>query len=95
MKFKKEDLKELLYCRIGEENDDGFTLIEDEMTEHNRWSISHSIVFKYDGKYYSSWYTVGATEYQDERPWEYEPDEIECDEVVPKEKTIMVYVPKE
>lgn len=45
-----------------------------------RWSIIYEIIFEYEGKFYSTHYSGGATECQDEQPWEFE-EEVECVEV--------------
>lgn len=62
---------------------DADKIIEDTIVETTRWSIIHEIVFEHEGKFYSAVYSVGATEIQDESPWEYE-DEVECTEVEKK-----------
>ena len=88
MKFKKDYLLDVLWGDQG-------IILEDKIIEHSRWSVVHSLVFKTDdeeGKYYSSIYSVGATESQDESPWEDEGDEIECSEVVPVHKTVIEYM---
>ncbi|MCL1696387.1 hypothetical protein [Lysinibacillus sp. BPa_S21] len=63
----------------------------DEITDTSRWSVHHRIIFKHDGKFYEAYYSEGATEMQDERPWEYE-DEVECDEVELKEVKVVKWV---
>lgn len=80
MKFKKEFLQDM----------EGET-IEDVMIEHKRWAVVHRRVFKHEGKFYITRYHVGATESQDESPYENDPDLIECNEAVPVEKTVIVY----
>ena len=55
-------------------------VIVDKIIDMSRWSIIHEIVFEDNGKFYQTTYSEGATECQDERPWEYE-DEVECYEV--------------
>ena len=67
-------------------------IISDEIIDTSRWSVIHELIFNYNGKIYSTSYSVGATEQQDERPWEYD-DWIDCVEVAAVEKTITVYVP--
>lgn len=58
-----------------------FNAIENKIVERTRWSLIHEIVFKdLDGKYYHTTYEDGATEMQEEAPWEYD-DEVECIEV--------------
>jgi hypothetical protein len=66
----------------------------DEITDTSRWSIHHRIIFAYQGRFYQAFYSEGATEMQDERPWEYE-DQVECVEVELKEVKIKKWVVKE
>jgi len=63
----------------------------DEIIGTTRWSVLHTIVFEYEGKFYQTEYSIGATEQQDEGPWEYE-DEVECVEVEEKEVTVTKWV---
>jgi hypothetical protein len=89
VKFNKRDLEELL------EDDHGdFKKIKCDMVDKTRWSIVNELVFQYKNEFYKTTYSYGATESQDERPFEYDPEEIECEEVYPVQKTITVYVPK-
>lgn len=69
-------------------------LIEDDIIDTTRWSIVHEIVFENNGKFYMTTYSEGATECQDERPWEYD-DEIECTEVELKEVKVKKWIPVE
>ena len=69
-------------------------LIEDNIIDTTRWSIVHEIVFEDYGKFYMTTYSEGATECQDERPWEYD-DEIECTEVELKEVKVKKWIPVE
>ena len=88
MKFNKEFLKGIA------EDDYDMTIVKvihNDIVDTTRWSIVYEVVFKFDNKFYKTHYSVGATESQDERPYEYDGDEIECVEVVPVEKTITVY----
>lgn len=79
---------------LVDELDLPWTAIYDEITDNSRWSIYHKIVFEDDGKFWSTSYSVGATECQDERPWDYE-DKIECYEVELKEVMKTEWVVKE
>ena len=54
--------------------------IEDRIIDNSRWSIHHEVIFEYEGKIYRAYYSVGATELQDEGPWEYD-DDVVCTEV--------------
>lgn len=64
--------------------------IEDTIIEKRRWSSIHEIVFKYEDKFYKTWYSCGSTEMQDERAWD---DEVEvaCVEVRRITKTVEVW----
>ena len=69
-------------------------VIKDEIYDTGRWSNYYKCVFKIGDKYYSTEYSVGATEMQYEPPYEYDGEWIEVIEVVPKEVTVIKYVPK-
>ena len=84
--FKREMLQELT-DGFGDEAE----IIKDEVIEHTRWSVVHELIFKKDDKFYVSHYSIGATENQDESAYEYDDAEIECTEVFPVEKTVIVY----
>lgn len=68
--------------------------IVDNIIDTTRWSIIHEIVFEDNGKFYMATYSEGATECQDERPWEYE-DEVECEEVELREVKVKKWMPVE
>ena len=57
-----------------------FTLLEDKITSHGRWTVTHCVIVQRntDLKYFRSYYSVGATESQFE-------------EVIPVQKTITVF----
>ena len=85
MKFKKEFLQDVI--------DDDDVIVLNEIIDRSRWSVQYRTVFPYDGKFYETYYSVGATEYQEEHPYEFDPEEIECREVIPTEVTSIVYLP--
>lgn len=64
-----------------------YRAITNKIIDTSRWSIIHEIVFEDNNKFYQTTYSVGATECQDESPWEYD-DIIECDEVELREVKI-------
>jgi len=68
-----------------------FAIIEDKIVGKRRWSIEYEIVVqrKSDGKYFKDGYRRGATEGQDERPYEY--SEPNFTEVFPVTKTYIDY----
>ena len=78
-KFSKDYLRNELDLPYG--------AILDKIIDTTRWSIIHEIVFEDNGKFYQTTYSEGATECQDERPWEYK-DTIECYEVELREVKI-------
>lgn len=87
-KFSKQFMQDVANKEYG----DGIEVMVDELCDTSRWSNHYYLVFKYEGKYYSSNYSRGATEQQDESPYEYDGDEIEVDEVKPTTKTVIEYV---
>jgi len=88
MKFSKKFLQETVY------GDTDAEVVEDKIIDHRRWSLDYEMVFKHKGRYYRTYYSKGATEIQDESPFENEPDEIEVPEVVRIRKVSHVWVEK-
>lgn len=70
--------------------DKDIKILENTIIEHNRWDVTHRIIVQIGQLIYESFYTVGATEHQDEGPWEMT-KEVIFDLVVPVEKTVTVY----
>lgn len=89
MVFEKKELQKMAY---GES--ERLEVVEKAISDSSRWSICYSVVFKDNetGKHYASYYSVGATECQDESPYEYDNDEIECEEVELKEVLVKQWV---
>lgn len=71
---------------------DDFKEISDEIVGTRRWSNDHEAVFQRisDGKFFSVSYSRGATESQDEKPFEYDKEAV-FSEVFRVEKTVIVY----
>jgi hypothetical protein len=67
-------------------------VVDDEIVSTGRWSIHHLLTIKMNDKYYQTEYSVGATESQDERPWQYK-DVVEFTEVQKVTKTVEVFEP--
>lgn len=93
-----EDIFELIQCikdsghkltLIGRKN--GFETVESNIVDTSRWSIINDIVIKRksDGKFFRDEYSVGATESQEESPYEY--SEPNFSEVFPVETKVIVY----
>jgi hypothetical protein len=88
--FKKEDLLEVL-----DDSSEGLEKVSDTITGKSRWSLNHALVFreKATGRHFSVGYSEGATEQQDEGPWEHDPDDVEVTEVRPVQRTVTAYEP--
>ena len=86
--FKKEDLISAL-----DGASEPLQEVWYELVDTSRWSNIYELVFKdvESGLYYQTTYSVGATECQDESPFEYDPDEIECSQVEQVEKVVKVW----
>lgn len=86
MKLTKEEGRSIVY-----DDHEDWTKIEETTEGTGRWSIHYSGVFRYkcNGKYYCLTWSVGATEGQDERPFDYEDPELR--EVKQVEKTVKVW----
>ena len=100
MKVTNEQARDLLELfRVGDNTSDweGFSvkveLIQEELIDTSRWSHIHERVYKDldSGKFYATTYSTGATECQDETPYEYDGEIIEFDEVVPVEVVKIEY----
>ena len=81
-KFPRSTLRHIL--------DSGEGQVSDKIVDHARWSVEHELVFTHLDRYWRTSYSVGATESQDEQPWEYE-EEVDCVEVRPVEKKVIVF----
>lgn len=69
-------------------------IIEKNITTTTRWSVYYDVVFEIEGKFYATSYSVGATEMQDESPYEHSGEWEEVTEVEPTEVMTIMYVPK-
>lgn len=67
-------------------------ILEDKIVDTGRWSIHHELTVRIGDKFYQTGYSVGATEYQEERAWEYD-KEVEFTEVRKVEKLVTVWEP--
>lgn len=85
--FPAERLRDVLYEEEGE-------IISDNVYDTSRWSVHRELIFRLDGKVYRTTYRVGATEVQDERPFEYDIT-VPCVEMVQKEVARVEWVPAE
>ena len=85
LEVSQEDARGIVYGDSKE-----YVIIEDEITHHSRWSVSHRAIVKRikDDKYFKTYYSVGATESQDQQAYDY--DEPTFNEVFKVEKQVTV-----
>jgi hypothetical protein len=70
---------------------DGYEVVERRQVGNSRWSIKHEGVFSApDGRFWRCEWSEGATEMQDEEPWQYDEDVI-CTQVRPVKVTVVAY----
>lgn len=67
-----------------------FQIIEDKFVDTSRWSSIHKlVVIDENGDLWETSYSRGATEYQDERPWEWN-DTVTFTQVIRDTKEVTV-----
>lgn len=86
MRLTEQEARDIVY-----EDHEDWETVETEIEDTTRWSIVHSGVFKHlpTGKHYFTYWSVGATETQDQQPFEY--DEPVFNEVKQVEKVVKVW----
>lgn len=90
MKLTSEEGREIIW-----DDHDDWSSVEEEIIDSRRWSNRYLGVFRHkpSGKFYQMSWSVGATEQQDEQPFEYEvPEPIE---VVQEEVKVLKWVEAE
>jgi hypothetical protein len=80
---------ELARAIVYDDSDEG-ELVEVEIFDTSRWSLTYKAIIKYQDKFYKTFYRVGATEQQEEKPWEFD-DVAELVEVHQVPKTVTVW----
>jgi hypothetical protein len=53
-------------------------VLRNEIIDTSRWSVHYTLVFEFEGGIYGTTYSLGATEMQEEHPWDYMSD-VKCD----------------
>ena len=78
-------------CAILDGDDPAYRTIRNTQVDHTRWSVVHELVIQSiaDGRFWMDSYSVGATESQDESPWEHNAPDFT--EVFPVEQVSIVY----
>lgn len=67
-----------------------YKIVKNELVDNTRWNLVYDLVVEKDGRFFRTSYTTGATEMQDNSPFDYTKT-VEFEEVFPVEKTIVVY----
>lgn len=81
--YPKEVLQELTYEDYYMDDELNLVVVKNVITDTSRWSVHYSLIFHdmNEDKFYSVTYSRGATESQDEYPFEWEPEKVEVHEV--------------
>lgn len=85
--FPKGDLQDMAWGDTPE----GYEVMVNMIVDSSRWATQHSLVFRHGDRFFETIYSQGATEQQDESPFECDPEMIECVEVYPVTETITTY----
>ena len=97
MKVHREILIELAcgnkhFCTPG---GNVYSVIKNTLISSSRWSLRYKLIFQINRQdYYEVSYSKGATEQQDESPFEYSDEYVECQQVWPHQVTTTVYRPE-
>ena len=86
MKFSHDQLDDLVFVKKP---------IECGIEGTRRWSVDRWAIFQFEGKYYRFDYSVGATEQQDQGPFDGLDDPHECPEVEPRMEMVKVWKEKD
>jgi pectin methylesterase-like acyl-CoA thioesterase len=90
LKLVRDLAQDLAFTKRGE-TCDGYTVMVNEIVGTGRWSTHHWLVIEREGRFWAANYSRGATESQEEAPFENE-DEVEFYEVFPVEQTVTQYM---
>lgn len=95
--FPKEVMLELLWGDEYMDEDFHLVTVKNELVETSRWSTHHELIFRdvNEDRFYFVDYSKGATETQDESPFDYEPENIEVDEVYKVSQIVSTFVTSE
>ena len=81
-------------CKIVDQRHPDFKTVSSTVDDNSRWSLHKTDIFLHipTGKHYLVNYSVGATEMQDEAPFEYHTGDVVFQEVVEKEVLVKQWV---
>lgn len=69
----------------------GYCIKLNEIRDRSRWAVEYELVFSHGGQLWGTHYRRGATEEQDEGPFEYESKEITCLERRATSQVVTIY----
>lgn len=84
--------QDTIYDLFEGNEEKGYECISNEIVDKSRWTVQYELLVKIGEKFYRTFYERGATEYQDNGPWECD-DKIELIEVEPREVKTIQYFP--
>ena len=87
IKFPRKRALSILY-----RGDDAYKIVRNTLEDSTRWSLCYDLVIQNtaDSRFWNAGYRQGATESQDEGPWEGD-TEVTFTEVFPVEKVVIEY----
>jgi len=89
MEITKEEAQRIVW-----EDTSDFKMIESNVTDTTRWSVYYEGICQHieTGKYYFIDWSQGATEMQDESPFEYHVGPVKLQEAIQKEVIVKKWV---
>jgi len=94
VKFNPIVLRELAWEGESDLDKQALRKVKEWIHGMSRWSSEHTMIFTDGTKYWTAYFRNGATESQDESPYQYEIEtgkEVECKEVRPVRVEITAY----
>lgn len=70
---------------------EGYCIKLNEIRDRSRWAVEYELVFSHGVQLWGTHYRRGATEEQDEEPFECEPKEIACLERRATSQVVTIY----
>ena len=93
--FTTDVLRTLLYCAYSNADITGYAVVQETLEDSSRWSLRYDLIFTAPGQEPGTAWRVtfsrGATESQEESPFEYE-DTVDAELVRLKPKELLVWV---
>jgi hypothetical protein len=93
--IEQDTAQELASSTVGKSYE-GWKVIENEIADHDRWTIQYTLVVQNleTEEFYRTCYSIGATESQDESPFEYDTEGATLLRVYPIKVEVTQYLRK-